>query len=65
MSGFEDFDRYCDEREAAGDMHPDHVYFGQWLADQSGRAIMSTVVGDVAPEAIFLPDTTEQRSCPT
>jgi hypothetical protein len=50
-----DFDRYCDEQEAAGSTAEVHDLFAQWLADCTGRAIMGGPVGE-PPTVIAIPD---------
>lgn len=57
MNGFEGFDRLCDEWEAAhpGEQIQYGELFGQWLANESGQAIIGGPVGE-PPTVVAIPD---------
>lgn len=52
---FSDFDRYCDEQEAAGSTLQTGELFGQWLASLSGNAIIGGPAGE-APTFVAIPE---------
>ncbi|MDQ5821306.1 MAG: hypothetical protein M3540_07700 [Actinomycetota bacterium] len=62
---FADFDRYCEEHDVPRDAVP--AAFADWLAEQTGTAIIGGPVGE-PPEVVAIPasaagsDVTEEHT---
>lgn len=56
MSDFSDFDRVCDEWDAAhpGEATPYGELFADWLAGKTGRAVIGGPVGE-PPSVVAIP----------
>ena len=55
MSGFADFDRYCDERDVPpGDPRVPEL-FAAWLAGETGELVIGGPVGEL-PTVVAIPD---------